>query len=171
MSLDPTSAGSTPSSIPATQPITASPLAPAGAPTKTSPPKTDPTELRSGMTSPPIDPSQLNNTPAPIPIPSTEHISSDNTPTSPPLRSPEASTSAYMDTGIPLEPASHPTVAETGNLARSPSQSGPGPKSGQLERKERKQGEGIIKLGSFGGEGLVAKPVPGLKMGDEEAIE
>lgn len=48
---------------------------------------------------------------------------------------------------------------------------GPGPRSGQLERKERKQGEGIIKLGSFGGEGLVAKPPPGLKLGDEEAVE
>ena len=54
---------------------------------------------------------------------------------------------------------------------RSPSQSGPGPKSGQLERKEKKHGDGIIKLGSFGGEGLIAKPIGGLKMGEDEAVE
>ena len=73
---------------------------------------------------------------------------------------------------MPVEPASHPTVAETGSLSKSPVPGqGPGPKSGQLERREKKTGEGIIKLGSFGGEGLVAKPPPGLKAGDDEAIE
>jgi hypothetical protein len=73
---------------------------------------------------------------------------------------------------MPVEPASHPTVAETGSLSKSPNtEQGPGPKSGQLERREKKTGEGIIKLGSFGGEGLVAKPPPGLRAGDDEAIE
>lgn len=120
--------------------------------------------------SPPIDPSQLNNNPAPIPIqdPTGSHSNTDKEP----LRSSENPIdSAYLDNGAGGEPSSHPTVAETGSLVRSPSQTGPGPKVGQLERKERKQGEGIIKLGSFGGEGLVAKPVPGLKMGSEEAVE
>ena len=118
-----------------------------------------PTSTRTeGITSSSLDPSKLNQQPAAIP----PTDSSD--PTSQTLRSagdPTSTDSAYLlDAGTPHEPASHPTVAETGALAKS----GPGPMSGQLKRVEggeRKNGKGIIKLGSFGGEGLAAKPAAG----------
>ncbi|RSH93602.1 hypothetical protein EHS25_006247 [Saitozyma podzolica] len=129
------------------------------------------------VTSPPIDPSKLNNAPAPLPEPSPSDSSGSNTArrasnNSPPLRSPEtglpvsnaagesaASDSAYLDTGVPVEPASHPTIAETGELAKSP-ESGPGPRSGQLQRAHVEPGRRVIRLGSFGGEGLIARPAP-----------
>lgn len=58
-----------------------------------------------------------------------------------------------------MEPASHPTVAETGVLGSSADGSGPGPKTGQLKRVDGgEKKEGVISLGSFGGEGLMAKP-------------
>jgi hypothetical protein len=202
---DSTLTGTSPGSIPLTSPAKPSPLNPSpsgngNAPTSTlsasrpaellnnasssqdgtSAAAADPTR-RSSAQSPPIDPSKLNHTPAPIPIPANddpEGLAAGGAGaglTSPPLRDATTesnSSSAYLDGGMPIEPASHPTVAETGSLSKSPSTGeGPGPKSGQLERREKKTGEGIIKLGSFGGEGLVAKPPPGLKAGDDEAIE
>ena len=112
---------------------------------------------RDGMTSPPIDPSKLNNTPAPIPTGSGADLKDNAQPVEPPLRSPETET-PYLDNGIISEPASHPTVAETGVLAESPGQQG-GPKKGQLKKVEGgEKKDGIISLGSFGGEGLMAKP-------------
>lgn len=89
---------------------------------------------------------------------------------SPPLRSVDgpagssAPTSAssggdYLGT---QETASDPTVAETGDL--SSSEAHPGPAQGQLRRVsggERKPSEGIIRLASLGGEGLIAKPPKG----------
>ncbi|CAD6591321.1 MAG: hypothetical protein TREMPRED_006070 [Tremellales sp. Tagirdzhanova-0007] len=126
-------------------------------------PPTSPTASlpRSEIASPLLDPSKLNHQAATLPTPAPDT-------TAPALRFAEpasdsfsdSSASAYLDTGVPLEPASHPTVAETGTLAKS----GPGPMSGQLKRVEggeRKDGKGIIKLGSFGGEGLMAKPALG----------
>ncbi|BEJ02240.1 hypothetical protein CcaverHIS631_0700350 [Cutaneotrichosporon cavernicola] len=73
--------------------------------------------------------------------------------------------SAYLDN----EPQ-HPTVAETGSLSRP----GPGPRAGQLKRRESEPmpQRRIIRLASFGGEGLVAKPAgpcPG-EIGEEEAV-
>jgi hypothetical protein len=120
------------------------------------------------MTSPPpIDPSKLNHTPAPIPVPHAE--ATDTHPLSPPLRSPNNGEqnldSAYLDTtnssGGPVEPASHPTIAETGILEnRTGEDGGAGPKSGQLKRVDGgEKKDGLISLGSFGGEGLMAKPV------------
>lgn len=167
---------SSPSTVPATQPITSSPLAPSDAPTKPSPKSSTPSvqSTPQSAASPPIDPSQLNHTPAPIPIPDASAVDTEAGVTSPPLRAPvDPLDSAYLDNNPGGEPSSHPTVAETGSLARSPSNEdgGPGPKSGQLARKERKQGEGIIKLGSFGGEGLVAKPPMGLRRGSDDAVE
>lgn len=114
--------------------------------------------------SPPIDPAKLNQTPAPLPPvaadqapdpPRTQNVP----PTSPPLRSPEgleaSGSSSYLDEG---EVPQHPTIAETGVLAASP-RTGPEDKSGQLKRVEGgERHDGIIKLGSFGGEGLMAKP-------------
>lgn len=110
---------------------------------------------REEATSPPIDASKLNHTPAPIPFGSeTKEMAH---PVEPPLRSPETET-PYLDSGIVTEPASHPTVAETGILAESPGQS-LGPKKGQLKKVEGgEKKDGIISLGSFGGEGLMAKP-------------
>lgn len=127
---------------------------------------TSPTRTREGLTSSPLDPSKLNHDLAPIP--SNPH-STDSHITSPNLRevdawpnfASESNDSPYVDQGAPLEPASHPTVAETGILSKG---LGPGPTSGQLKRVEggeRKDGKGIIKLGSFGGEGLMAKPPAG----------
>jgi hypothetical protein len=110
---------------------------------------------RGEATSPPIDPSKLNHTPAPIPLGS--ELKDTAQPVEPPLRSPETET-PYLDNGIISEPASHPTVAETGVLAESPGQQG-GPKKGQLRKVEGgEKKDGIISLGSFGGEGLMAKP-------------
>lgn len=110
---------------------------------------------RGEATSPPIDPSKLNHAPAPIPVGS-DHAEMSQ-PVEPPLRSPETET-PYLDTGVVTEPASHPTVAETGTLGQSPNQSG-GPKKGQLKKVEGgEKKDGIISLGSFGGEGLTAKP-------------
>ena len=119
-----------------------------------SPTPNQPTNL---VTSPPLDPSKLNQQPAPLPM------TAD--PTSPQsLRSPDSAgpiDSAYLDNGL-TETPSHPTIAETGELAHS-SETGPGPMSGQLKRVkggEKGQKE-IIKMGSFGGEGLVLKPPMG----------
>lgn len=119
---------------------------------------------RESAASPPIDPSKLNNTPAVIPLsPSNSNSNSQaidiSQPVEPPLRSPETeSQTPYLDTGVPTEPASHPTVAETGVLSSSPSQE-KGPKKGQLKKVEGgEKKDGIISLGSFGGEGLMAKP-------------
>ncbi|WWC65541.1 uncharacterized protein I303_108159 [Kwoniella dejecticola CBS 10117] len=121
-------------------------------------------ETRNATTSPPIDPRKLNNQPAPLPSPplsSPNHTEANTTSAQQPLRSPTSETtldSVYLNEGIPNEPSSHPTIAETGVLSQSPSD-GPGPKHGQLKRAEKPSGdEGIIKLGSFGGEGLARKP-------------
>jgi len=105
----------------------------------------------------PLDPRKLNQTLAPLPLPPTSE-----TPTSPPLRSPEPGQnieSAYLDTDIISEAPSHPTIAETGVFASRVGGSGPGPLSGQLKRAESNGERKIIKLGSFGGEGLEAKPI------------
>jgi hypothetical protein len=100
-----------------------------------------------------MDASKLNHTPAPLPA--------DDGPASPPLRdanamfsNPFSGESAYLDN----EPQ-HPTVAETGELGSSPRQ-GPGPRMGQLKRRESEPmpQRRIIRLASFGGEGLAAKP-------------
>ena len=115
--------------------------------------------------SPPIDPAKLNQAPAPLPPVAADQLSDpaartqNMAPTSPPLRSPEGletgGSSSYLDEG---EVPQHPTVAETGVLATSPS-TGPEDRSGQLKRVEGgERHDGIIKLGSFGGEGLTAKP-------------
>lgn len=125
---------------------------------------TSPDARRKSNPSPPIDPSRLNNHPAPLPE---QPGSSQDEPRSPPLRSPQNSTSphsvtaagsAYLDTGLPAEPASHPTVAETGALSSSHET---GPRQGQLKRVEKKGDGGIIKLGSLGGDGLKVKPPMG----------
>ena len=109
---------------------------------------------------PPLDPSKLNHTPAPLPTPDAPTLAD---PTAP-LRSPESGPhdSAYLDTGLSESP-SHPTVAETGTLSPQVSRDGPGPKQGQLKRVEVDKGSPreIIKLGSFGGEGLEMKPPVG----------
>ncbi|KAL7424824.1 hypothetical protein Q5752_000508 [Cryptotrichosporon argae] len=113
--------------------------------------------------SPPLDPSKLNHTPAPLPIPIQSHAAHTE-----PLRAvPDVGAgagagvgeagpadSAYLDAGAGAEPASHPTIAETGALG-SP---GAGPKTGQLARRESDANREIIKLSSFGGEGLQIKP-------------
>jgi hypothetical protein len=118
----------------------------------------------------PMDASKLNHTPAPLPPlpspPADDH-------SSPPLRSPDgivpgASMGTDSSAGY-LEEApapSHPTVAETGALSTSPGH-GPGPSHGQLQRRESQVGRRIIRLASFGGEGLVAKP-PLAQEGDLE---
>jgi hypothetical protein len=114
---------------------------------------------RETATSPPIDPSKLNHTPAVIPLsPSKSQTQTDIAqPVEPPLRSPDNET-PYLDTGIITEPASHPTVAETGVMAGSPGQD-KGPVKGQLKKVEGgEKKDGIISLGSFGGEGLAMKP-------------
>ncbi|WWC93134.1 uncharacterized protein L201_008101 [Kwoniella dendrophila CBS 6074] len=120
--------------------------------------------------SPPIDPSKLNNQPAPLmspPLDSTlTHTEANTTMTQQPLRSPNQETSlndsVYLDGQQPIEPSSHPTIAETGILSTSSSDptGGPGPKQGQLKRVESKpqSPDNIIKLGSLGGEGLKMKP-------------
>ena len=113
---------------------------------------------RGEATSPPIDPSKLNHSPAPIPLGT--DLKDNAQPVEPPLRSPETET-PYLDSGIITEPASHPTVAETGVLAGPGSPGGQqgGPKKGQLKKVEGgEKKDGIISLGSFGGEGLMAKP-------------
>ncbi|ORY35044.1 hypothetical protein BCR39DRAFT_516316 [Naematelia encephala] len=119
-------------------------------------------DIRSKATSPPLDPSKLNQQPAPLPIPIPSSSESDVTST--PLRSTPSdgdSASAYLDTGVPVEPASHPTVAETG-VPTGGDGTGPGPKTGQLQRNTSgpKSGGNIIRLGSLGGDGLDAKPPP-----------
>lgn len=124
------------------------------------------TKAHGGPISPPLDPSKLNQQLAPLPparAPVQAADSSSAEQPQQPLRSPESSApggvgeSAYLDTGV-TETPSHPTVAETGDLGESAE--GPGPKSGQLKRREggEKKGDGIIKLGSLGGEGLTRKP-------------
>ncbi|WVF68831.1 hypothetical protein IAT40_003604 [Kwoniella sp. CBS 6097] len=143
---------------------------------------------KASTSSPPIDPSKLNNLPANLPTSPPLNSTQANTasPFSPPLRSPDSSSlpgsasasaldststltsngsgvdptspSGYLDTGMPIEPSSHPTIAETGILASSPD-GNPGPRQGQLKRAEKPNSpEGIIKLGSLGGEGLKIKP-------------
>ncbi|WWC73386.1 uncharacterized protein I206_107353 [Kwoniella pini CBS 10737] len=120
-------------------------------------------ETRNSTISPLIDPRKLNNQPAPLPSPplsSPNHTEANTSSAQQPLRSPNTEStldSVYLNDGIPNEPSSHPTIAETGVLSQSPSD-GPGPKQGQLKRAERPTGDGIIKLGSLGGEGLVNKP-------------
>lgn len=118
----------------------------------------------------PMDASKLNHTPAPLPLPpSPEHRNDEP---SPPLRSTDGvgragdSPSGYLDEEAPAP--LHPTVAETGALA-SPT-GGPGPSHGQLQRRESQPTRRIIRLASFGGEGLVAKPPPPQDAVDE-AIE
>lgn len=69
-----------------------------------------------------------------------------------------SSSSAYLE-GSAGETPAHPTVAETGALSVSPGH-GPGPSTGQLQRRESIPSNRIIRLASFGGEGLVAKPPP-----------
>ncbi|WWD20016.1 hypothetical protein CI109_104489 [Kwoniella shandongensis] len=145
--------------------------------TSSTSPLLSPDSIRKTTTSPPIDPSKLNNEPAPLPPPPVDQstitpIPSSSTGgglTSPPLRSPQDSVgagagapldSAYLDTGAPIEPASHPTIAETG-VPASNGENGPGPRQGQLKRVEKKDGGDIIKLGSLGGEGLKMKPPTG----------
>jgi len=118
-----------------------------------------------------MDASKLNHAPAPLPIPSPVEEESN----SPPLRSPDGSMavdspSGYLD-GNDAPAPSHPTVAETGALCISPGH-GPGPSHGQLQRRESQVGRRIIRLASFGGEGLVAKPPPPqTETPPEEAIE
>ncbi|ODN78299.1 hypothetical protein L202_03943 [Cryptococcus amylolentus CBS 6039] len=131
---------------------------------------TSPTSAHRKATSPPIDPSKLNNQPAPLPAqaesdspiaeprssPRNSFGSSGGSGAFAPSRSPEnpLTDSAYLDQ--PAEPASHPTIAETGVPA---SNGEPGPSQGQLKRAEKPKGsEGIIKLGSLGGDGLRMKP-------------
>ncbi|WVW86557.1 hypothetical protein I302_108607 [Kwoniella bestiolae CBS 10118] len=129
-------------------------------------------ETRNATVSPPIDPTKLNNQPVPLPSPPLHPTHSNGTGSSPShtesnttLRSPTGELgggatieSAYLDGAMPVEPSSHPTIAETGVLSQSPVD-GPGPKQGQLKRAEKpKSDEGIIKLGSLGGEGLKIKP-------------
>ncbi|WRT69370.1 uncharacterized protein IL334_006354 [Kwoniella shivajii] len=119
-------------------------------------------EARQATTSPPIDPTRLNNQPAVLPPSSPPtHTNANTNPLSPPLRDTDAPLdSAYLDSGAQLEPSSHPTIAETGVL-QSPDEN-PGPKQGQLRRASKPQsGEEIIKLGSLGGEGLQDKPASG----------
>ncbi|KAK8849397.1 hypothetical protein IAR55_004729 [Kwoniella newhampshirensis] len=132
-------------------------------------PLTSPSSLHRNTTSPPIDPSKLNNELAPLPPPPIDQSTIVPIPSptsSQPLRSPQGQDppgtsapldSAYLDSGLPIEPASHPTIAETGVPASSGEQ-GPGPKQGQLKRVEKKSDGEIIKLGSLGGEGLKLKP-------------
>ncbi|WVR08346.1 hypothetical protein IAU60_005399 [Kwoniella sp. DSM 27419] len=127
-------------------------------------------EARQAAASPPIDPSKLNNQPAALPTSPRTATEANTSPMSPPLRdgtgqSPLAAgaapggadnlDSAYLDTGMPVEPSSHPTIAETGVLSSSPNQ---GPRQGQLKRVEKKADDAIISLGSLGGEGLKMKP-------------
>lgn len=76
---------------------------------------------------------------------------------SPPTNSAPEFDSAYLEGE--RETPQHPTVAETGALGTSPR--GPGPSSGQLQRRESDANRRIVRLSSFGGEGLVAKPVEG----------
>ncbi|RXK38881.1 hypothetical protein M231_03830 [Tremella mesenterica] len=128
-------------------------------------------------TSPPIDPSKLNNAPAPLPPIAQTELSQElqaNASTASSLRSPDGPegvhSSAYLDQG---EVPSHPTVAETGlplgqterGVPKSPVVEAD--RTGQLPRKEggEKKTEEIIKLNSFGGEGLAAKPAPGVTGG------
>lgn len=117
---------------------------------------------RGEATSPPIDPSKLNNQPAVIPVsPEGKEMAQPVDPS--PLRSPEGpdggGSSAYLDTNTNTEPASHPTVAETGSLLATSPSGGGGPRKGQLRKVEGgEKKDGIISLGSFGGEGLAAKP-------------
>ena len=127
---------------------------------------------RKDVTSPPLDPSKLNQAPADLPSPPPKSSSqSDPEPTAP-LRSPDGQgssntlESAYLDTGL-TETPSHPTVAETGAL--SSSVQGPGPRSGQLKRNDQgaKPEKEIIKLGSLGGEGLAIKPPVGSPVNEQ----
>jgi hypothetical protein len=121
----------------------------------------NPPTNRPPLTSPPLDPSKLNQNLAPLPPLASSQSPAEPTPNN------ETDT-PYLDSG-PVETPSHPTIAETGTLNLTSSREGGGsgqesdatggPISGQLKRVERKEGDGIVKLGSFGGEGLVAKPV------------
>lgn len=99
-----------------------------------------------------MDTSKLNNAPAAIPIPAPAQHHDDLRNAADPFGAPD---SAYLDGSGTGEQPSHPTVAETGTF--SPGH-GCGPMSGQLKRRESKTGQRIIRLASFGGEGLDAKP-------------
>lgn len=128
---------------------------------------------------PVMDASKLNHTPAPLP-PSPE----ETHPGSPPLRDPAnpftnpfggngGMESAYLDTEMVPQ---HPTVAETGEFQPSSPHAGPGPRAGQLKRRESEPmpQRRIIRLASFGGEGLAAKPArpcPGEEEVPEHAVE
>lgn len=65
--------------------------------------------------------------------------------------------SALTTDPVPLNDeavASHPTVAETG-IPVDTSYGGPGPATGQLERREKPEaGQGVVRLNSLGGAGL-----------------
>ncbi|WOO79395.1 uncharacterized protein LOC62_02G002918 [Vanrija pseudolonga] len=107
----------------------------------------------------PVDPSKLNNAPAPLPP---QHIEPASPPPPEPLNIPggggATADSAYLNAGdAPVEPPSHPTVAETGTFATSFGH-GDGPTHGQLQRRESDVKRRIIRLASFGGEGLKIKP-------------
>ncbi|KAL1409462.1 hypothetical protein Q8F55_003445 [Vanrija albida] len=103
----------------------------------------------------PVDPSKLNNAPAPLPP---QHVAPASPPPPEPLNVPGNADSAYLSTGdAPVEPPSHPTVAETGTFATSFGH-GDGPVQGQLQRRESDVKRRIIRLASFGGEGLKIKP-------------
>lgn len=109
----------------------------------------------------PISAAQLNNSPAPLPPPLSPPMSP------PPNANPEIDIdTAYLDKG---EEPQHPTVAETGAPPSHPL-AGPGPMTGQLKRRESDAKRRIIRLASFGGEGLVNKPVEGEGVVEEEAI-
>lgn len=119
-----------------------------------------------------MDTSKLNNAPAAIPIPEPTHQQQGTDglrSAEDPFGAPAPPDSAYLD-GTAEQP-SHPTVAETGTF--SPGH-GCGPMSGQLQRRESVSGRRIIRLASFGGEGLDAKPAvasPDDKSSGIEALE
>jgi hypothetical protein len=59
--------------------------------------------------------------------------------------------------GDDMAAPSHPTVAETGIPVDASANGGPGPSSGQLQRRDKPSpGEGVVRLNSLGGEGLQA---------------
>ncbi|WOO79810.1 uncharacterized protein LOC62_02G003326 [Vanrija pseudolonga] len=96
---------------------------------------------------PPIDPTKLNNVPV--------HTPPRDSPRRPSMtRTPSGSISddGLAALNLALSRTASPTVAETG-LKLVPVD---GPSSGQLERKEKNKD--VIRLDSFGGEGLQRKP-------------
>ncbi|KAL1409453.1 hypothetical protein Q8F55_003436 [Vanrija albida] len=102
---------------------------------------------------PPIDPTKLNN--VPVHTPPRDSCPSNGGRRPSITRSPSGSISdeGLAALNLALSRTASPTVAETG-LKLVPVD---GPSSGQLERKE-KSVRGVIRLDSFGGEGLQRKP-------------